>query len=69
MKIETEFKENHLTLTINDKVVRDLDVQPNTPYNFKYNKEDCYFILEQKYNKPILYLYPINMFSPNKLVL
>jgi hypothetical protein len=69
MKVEAELIQNHLTLKINDKVVRDLDIQPNTPYNFKHNKEDCYFILEQKYKQPILYLYPINMFNPNKLVL
>jgi hypothetical protein len=69
MKIDTELKENHLTLTIDNKIVRKLDIAFNTPYNFKYKKEDCYFIIEKPHKTAIMYLYPINMFSPNKILL
>ena len=69
MNVKATIKDNHLTLTINNKVVRDLDIIENNPYQFKYKKEDCSFIVESKYERKTLYLYPINFFKPNKIEL
>jgi hypothetical protein len=69
MKLEAIINDKELTLTIDNKIVRKLVVSLNTPYNFKHKQEDCYFILDKSYKNTFLYLYPINLFSPNKLLL
>jgi hypothetical protein len=69
MKLEANIDDKELTLTIDNKIVRKIVVSLNTPYNFKHKQEDCYFIVEKNFKKTFLYLYPINLFSPNKLLL
>lgn len=69
MKVEAKLEGEKLTITIDNKVVRSLDIQLNTPYQFKYKKEDCSFIVEQKYTRKTLYLYPLNYFKPNTIEL
>ena len=68
MKVSAEYKDNRLTLIINDKVVREVEPIHGNAYSFKFNGEECHFIFESKNNKKMLFLYPLNEFKPNKLV-
>lgn len=69
MKVTTEYKEGVLTLSINDEVVRTLSPTFNQTYKFKYNNEEFHFIVEKKFNRTKLWLYPMADFNPNVIEL
>lgn len=70
LKVSAKLNASSLDLMIEGEVVRSISnpISGNS-YKFKYNGEDYYFVYEETERTKKIFLYPLNDFEANEIII